>query len=85
MSVRKGFLEELALELILGDITGGAAQGKGLRKGMVMGPRLVSQEATWLEGRAGLGCEVGWRTMIGLGETGLLSPGLPEMGQNCVH
>lgn len=49
----------MALELILGDITDGAGQGKGLKKGMVVGPWLVLLEAVWLEGRAGSGDEAG--------------------------
>lgn len=52
-------LERVALELIVGDITDGAGQGKGLKKGMVVGPWLVLLEVAWLEGGAGSGDEPG--------------------------
>lgn len=52
-------LERVALELIVGDFTDGAGQGKGLKKGMVVGPWLVLLEVAWLEGGAGSGDEPG--------------------------
>lgn len=74
----------MVLELILGDITDGAGQGKGLKKGMVVGPWLVLLEAAWLEGRAGSGDEAGWGG-LGWVRWGQLGPRLPEMGRDGMH
>lgn len=68
--MRNSLLEEVALELILGYITGGPGQGKGLREGREVGPRLVSPEAGSLGGcKAELSWDMRlcWQNWAGVG------------------